>query len=64
MCIKIIYLNLFRYALNVIGSVIFGLEVDTIKEPKHSFRTIERMVNNPSISNLIKGIGVFLCPKY
>lgn len=56
--------RLLRYALNVIGSVIFGVDVDTISNPTHAFRTIEKRINNSDLINVIKGASVFLCPKY
>lgn len=52
-----------RYALNVTGSVIFGIDVDTIKDPEHSFRAIEKRINCPDLINVIKGVSVFLYPK-
>lgn len=52
-----------RYTLNVIGSVIFGLDVDTISNPDDSFRAIEKRINNPALVYVVKGVSVFLCPK-
>lgn len=54
---------LLRYSLNVIGSVVFGLNVDTISNPHDSFRTMEKLIHSPSLLNIIKGACVFLCPK-
>lgn len=53
-----------RYALDVIASVFFGLDVDTLGDPDHSFRTIERDLGTGS-GFLAKYIPVliFLCPK-
>lgn len=52
-----------RYSLNVIGSVIFGVEADTINDPDHTFRTIEKRILNTDLFNRITGVSVFLCPK-
>lgn len=53
----------FRYALNVTALVIFGIEVDTIKDPTHAFRAIEKRITCPELINVIKGVSVFLFPK-
>lgn len=52
-----------RYSLNVIGSVIFGIDVDTISDPTHPFRTIDTRINNNNLINVIKSAGTFVCPK-
>lgn len=52
-----------RYSLNVIGSVIFGLEVDTISNPDDDFRYIEKQMRSPTFVNVLKSLAVFLCPK-
>lgn len=53
----------YRFALNVIGTVVFGLEVDTITNPDDSFRKIEKIIKNPPFINSLKIASVFLCPK-
>lgn len=53
-----------RYALDVIASVFFGLDVDTLGDPDHSFRTIEVLTRSSQgfIENIIP-VLTFLCPK-
>lgn len=53
----------YRYALNVIGSVIFGVDVDTLANPKHAFREIDKRITNSDLINVFKGAATFLCPK-
>ena len=53
-----------RYVVDVIASVIFGIDVSTIKEPNHEFRDNARKANAPTFMNSLRGSGVFLCPKY
>lgn len=53
-----------RYALDVIASVFFGLDVDTLGDPDHSFRTIERgLSNGPGFLANYVPVLIFLCPK-
>lgn len=57
------YIRFSRYSLNIIGSVVFGLDVDTISNPDDNFRWIEKLMRKPSLFNTIMGACVFLCPK-
>lgn len=51
-----------RFALDVVGTVAFGLDVNTLENPDDSFRDMEKLVNNGQIINRIRLIGAFLCP--
>lgn len=51
-----------KYALNIIASVGFGLEVDTIGDPQHEFLQIEKIVNGPGLMNSVRLALAFLCP--
>jgi cytochrome P450 family 6 len=55
-----------RYTLDCIATIAFGLDdVSTLKNPDHEFRTIGRKLqDNSKFMNIIRGAGVFLCPKY
>ncbi|XP_031626617.1 probable cytochrome P450 6d5 [Contarinia nasturtii] len=52
-----------RFGLDVIGTVAFGLDVNTLDNPNDPFRDMERNVNNGQIINRIRLIGAFFCPK-
>lgn len=53
-----------RYALDVIASVFFGLNVDTLRDPDHSFRTIERgLGSGATLIGKYVPVLLFLCPK-
>lgn len=52
-----------RYALDIVGTVSFGLDVNTIEDGTHLFRTIEKKVNNGEFINSIRTVGAFLCPE-
>lgn len=49
--------------MDVIGSVGFGLDVNSIDNPTDSFREIERIVRNGKLMSRIRSIGAFFCPK-
>lgn len=53
----------FRFALDVVGTVAFGLDVNTLENPNDPFRVLEKLVNNGQIINRIRLVGAFLCPK-
>lgn len=53
-----------HYAMNVIGSVGFGLDIDTIKNPDHEFCKIDKLVNSPDFVTTLKGTFAFLCPRF
>lgn len=54
---------IFRFALDVVGRVGFGLDVNTLENPNDPFRDMEKLVNNGQIINRIRLVGAFLCPK-
>lgn len=49
--------------MDVIGTVGFGLDVNSLEEPNHSFREIEKHVSSGALRNRIRLIGSFFCPK-
>lgn len=52
-----------RFALNIIGSVGFGLDIDTLANPEHDFLEIEKRINCPGWSNTLRFALAFLCPR-
>lgn len=53
-----------RYGLDVIASVFFGLDVDTLSDPDHTFRTIETLTrSSQGFTQNIIPVMSFLCPK-
>lgn len=54
--------TLFRYGLDSIASVFFGLDVDTITHRRHEFRIIEKLTNNRRYMFNLVPILIFLCP--
>lgn len=49
--------------MDVVGTVSFGMDVNTLENPDDSFREMEKLVNNGEIINRIRLIGGFLCPR-
>lgn len=39
------------------------MDIDTIRNPKHDFLEIEKVINCPGISNTIRFALAFLCPR-
>lgn len=60
---QFLHFSLIRYGMDVIGTVGFGLDVNSIDDPNHSFREIENQVSNGSFINRVRLIGAFFCPK-
>lgn len=56
-------IHFLRFAMDVIGTVGFGLDVNSLEEPNHSFREIEKHVTSGALTNRIRLIGSFFCPK-
>lgn len=52
-----------RYVLNIIGSVFFGIELDTIADPNHPFREINKLLTERNFVEDIKGALLFMAPK-
>lgn len=63
MTISINFFSNLRFAMDVIGTVGFGLDVNTLDDPNHKFREIEKQVNAGELLNRIRLIGSFFCPK-
>ncbi len=51
-----------RYVIDIIASVIFGCEVNTIRDPEHEFRSIGKKLN-AGVLQAFRGAAVFLCPR-
>lgn len=60
--IEVKIIHILRYSLDVVGTVGFGLDVNTIDNVNDSFREIEKRVNNGEIINRIRLMGAFFCP--
>ena len=52
-----------RYVVDVLANVAFGVDVSTINNPEHEFAQNGRKLNNKSILSIIRGAGIFVCPK-
>lgn len=55
---------LIRYALDVIGSVFYGNDVNTIGNPNQKFRTMFKLINSPNFKERIRMALLFIAPKY
>lgn len=55
---------LIRYALNVIGSVFYGNDVNTIANPNQEFRRMFKLINSPNFKERIRMALLFIAPKY
>lgn len=51
------------FLINTIASIGFGIDVDTITEPKHEFREMLRKVFQSSFLNSVRFFGKFIAPK-
>lgn len=51
------------YLINAVASIGFGIDVDTITQPKHEFREMLRKVFQSSFLNSIRFFGKFIAPK-
>ncbi|XP_059618287.1 probable cytochrome P450 6d5 [Phlebotomus argentipes] len=52
------------YATNIIASVAFGLETDTIIEPEATFRIMGRKFFDPTLKNLFRFTCTFILPRF
>ncbi|XP_060648862.1 probable cytochrome P450 6d5 [Drosophila nasuta] len=50
------------YAIDIVASTIFGLDVDSFTDPNNEFRQISKEANAPTIKNIIRGATSFLYP--
>ena len=48
--------------MDVVGTVGFGLDVNSVEDQDEPFREIEKLVNNGEIINRLRLIGAFFCP--
>lgn len=51
------------YAINVIASVAFGIEVDTINDPNNEFRVCGRTITTPTLKGSLSKIMILMMPK-
>jgi cytochrome P450 family 6 len=51
------------YVLNIIGSVFFGLNVDTFADPNSEFRQIAKDMTPDGFLEGLRSAASFLCPK-
>lgn len=51
-----------RYVVDIIASVFFGFEADSISDPNNPFRDVGRQANSNTISNNIRSAAFFVCP--
>ncbi|XP_055313647.1 probable cytochrome P450 6d5 [Sitodiplosis mosellana] len=51
-----------RFATNVIASVSFGIEIDSIKYPDSEFREYGKQFFEPTIKNMLRNTGSFFAP--
>lgn len=51
------------FLINTVASIGFGIEVDTITQPKHEFRETFRKVFKSSFLNSVRFFGKFIAPK-
>jgi len=50
------------YAIDIIASTIFGLDVDSFTDPNNEFRQISKEVTQPTAKNILRGTTSFLYP--
>jgi len=51
-----------RYTIDVISSVAFGLETNSLKNPDAEFLKIGKQFSNPSMQQIIVNLLLFACP--
>lgn len=52
-----------RYALDVIGSIFFGTDVNTMKNPEQDFYRMNKVLNNPDFKENLRMGLIFIAPK-
>ncbi|XP_039948574.1 probable cytochrome P450 6d5 [Bactrocera tryoni] len=50
------------YAIDIIASVIFGLDVNSFVEPSNEILNVSRKVNEPTLGSVVRGTCQFLYP--
>jgi len=53
----------YRYAVDIIGSTIFGIEVNSFKDMENEFFMIKNDINSDTFLNNIRIVANFLCPQ-
>lgn len=51
-----------RYTLDIVSSVIFGIEIDTINNAEHEFRVMQEKIFKPNVINGLRNALFFLAP--
>jgi len=51
-----------RYAIDIIGSSIFGLDMNSFKEPNNPLNKIRTNLTKPTLTSVVRGASVFLFP--
>ncbi|XP_063696944.1 probable cytochrome P450 6d4 [Culicoides brevitarsis] len=54
---------LIRYALDVIGSVFYGNDTNTVENPNQEFRRMFKLINSPNFKERIRMALLFIAPK-
>lgn len=52
------------YAIDIIASVIFGMEVDSFKDPKNRVRMLSEAFSKPNFTSVVRSATNFLCPVF
>lgn len=55
---------LIRYALDVIGSVFYGNDTNTMNNPNQEFRRMFKVINSPNFKERIRMAMLFIAPKF
>jgi cytochrome P450 family 6 len=53
-----------RFTINVISSVAFGIEIDSINEPNHLFRVMGKKIFELNFKNKLRNLRMFLIPNF
>lgn len=56
------FISFVRYAIDIIATTIFGLDVDSFADPNNEFQVISKKVNRNNIEDIIRGTSSFLYP--
>lgn len=51
-----------KYAIDIIASVIFGLEVNSFVDPNNPLKKVSSILNSPTLTSIVRGTSVFLFP--
>ncbi|KAH8248903.1 hypothetical protein KR032_004110 [Drosophila birchii] len=50
------------YAVDIIASTIFGLDVDSFADPENEFLQVSKLINRNTFSDIVRGASSFLYP--